>query len=225
MSILQIKISLRGSKPRIWRRFLVEDSISFYKLHSIIQDVMGWEDYHLWEFKIGDYTITPDEEGCNAAEIAIDKLMKSDEFLKMIKEQKLSKGLASLNINKMNEMLKKAEDEEKKKNHFNLKTSINKLLNKEKIKFDYCYDFGDNWEHSVIVEKILDKDSSKKYPICIAGEMSCPLEDCGGVWGYYEMLEIKKNKNHPEYQERIIDWLGEDFDFEKFDIDRVNERL
>lgn len=52
-----------------------------------------------------------------------------------------------------------------------------------------------------------------------------PPEDCGGVWGYQELPEIKKDKNHPDYEEKIIEWLGEDFDFEEFDLNGVNKSL
>ncbi len=61
--------------------------------------------------------------------------------------------------------------------------------------------------------------------MCLAGEWACPPEDCGGTWDYEELMEIRKNKNHPEYEERIIDWLGEDFDPEHFDIEEVNKLL
>ena len=56
-------------------------------------------------------------------------------------------------------------------------------------------------------------------------EKSCPPEDCGSIPGYYELQKIKKNKNHKEYKERIIEWLGEDFDFEDFDLDETNKEL
>jgi len=101
---------------------------------------------------------------------------------------------------------------------------ISDLLKTEKQKIKYEYDFGDGWEHDVILEKILVRDEKIKYPICIAGKMSCPPEDCGGSWGYADMLEILKNPAHPEYKE-FVDWLDEDFDPEYFDKEEVNERL
>jgi len=105
------------------------------------------------------------------------------------------------------------------------KIRLSNIFTTEKQRLNYIYDFGDGWEHSIFVEKILDKEDNKKYPVCTAGKMACPPEDVGGVWGYEEILEVKKDKNHPEYEEQIIDWLGEDFDSEKFDIDDVNTRL
>jgi len=101
---------------------------------------------------------------------------------------------------------------------------ISDLLMTEKQKIKYEYDFGDGWEHDVILEKILVRDEKIKYPICIAGKMSCPPEDCGGSWGYADMLEILKNPAHPEYKE-FVDWLDEDFDPEYFDKEEVNESL
>jgi len=101
---------------------------------------------------------------------------------------------------------------------------ISDLLKTEKQKIKYEYDFGDGWEHDVILEKILVRDEKIKYPICIAGKMSCPPEDCGGSWGYADMLEILKNPAHPEYKE-FVDWLDEDFDPEYFDKEEVNESL
>lgn len=105
-----------------------------------------------------------------------------------------------------------------------IKIRISDLLQAEKQKMKYEYDFGDGWEHDVILEKILERDEKIKYPICIAGKMSCPPEDCGGVWGYADMLEILKNPQHPEFRE-FLDWIGEDFDPEEFDKDKVNEIL
>jgi hypothetical protein len=104
------------------------------------------------------------------------------------------------------------------------KIKISDFLNTEKQKIKYEYDFGDGWEHDVILEKILEPDPKMKYPVCIAGKMSCPPEDCGGAWGYADMLEILKNPEHPEFQE-FIDWLGDEFDPEAFDKDEVNEML
>lgn len=83
----------------------------------------------------------------------------------------------------------------------------------------YTYDFGDNWEHEIKLEKILPKED-KKYPMCIDGKRACPPEDCGGIWGYEEFLEIIKDPDHEEYEE-MLDWVGGEFDPEHFDTREV----
>ncbi len=70
----------------------------------------------------------------------------------------------------------------------------------------YEYDFGDGWEHEVLLEGVLLKEQGAKYPRCIAGERACPPEDCGSVPGYYNLLEIIKDPGHGEY-EQTIGWL------------------
>lgn len=84
----------------------------------------------------------------------------------------------------------------------------------------YLYDFGDGWEHSIELEQILFKVEKRKYPICIAGERSCPPEDCGGVYGYEDLLEILKNPDHEEYKQ-MKTWAGRQFNPEKFDPKKV----
>ncbi len=98
------------------------------------------------------------------------------------------------------------------------------LLKEEKDNIIYEYDFGDGWEHKIVLEKILPYDEKIKYPVCTAGKRNCPPEDCGGVWGYANMLEILQNPEDEEY-EGYKEWLGEDFDHEFFDKDTVNELL
>ncbi len=104
------------------------------------------------------------------------------------------------------------------------KIKISDLLTKEKEKITYEYDFGDGWQHEVILEKILPVDDKIKYPICLTGKMNCPPEDCGGVWGYENMLNILKQPKHEEYEE-LVEWIGDDFDPEYFDKEEVNELL
>lgn len=83
----------------------------------------------------------------------------------------------------------------------------------------YVYDFGDSWEHEIRLEKILPREK-RKYPACIAGKRACPPEDCGGIWGYEEFLEIIKDPEHEEYED-MLDWVGGEFDPEHFDIEDV----
>ena len=101
-NVLQLKITLEGITPKIWRRFLVKDNTTFQKLHDIIQIVMGWGNYHMFEFQIGDMCISADEEGHNLAESSFKKLYQSPEFLKMLKQTKMKNGSASLDVNKIN---------------------------------------------------------------------------------------------------------------------------
>src|SRR5260370_42064863 len=77
----------------------------------------------------------------------------------------------------------------------------------EKASFIYEYDFGDSWAHEVVVEKILPADPKKKYAVCLDGKNACPPEDCGGIWGYYELLKVVKKPKHKEHQ-ATPDWLG-----------------
>ncbi len=104
------------------------------------------------------------------------------------------------------------------------KIKISDLLKKEKEKIIYEYDFGDGWEHDIILEKILSGHEKMIFLICLEGKMACPPEDCGGVWGYSDMLEILKQPKHEEY-DNIIEWLGEEFDPEHFDKEAVNKIL
>ena len=94
-----------------------------------------------------------------------------------------------------------------------------------KQKFIYTYDFGDNWEHLLVVEKLLSKDASAAHPFCIEGERNCPPEDSGSVPGYYRLMTVRKNKKHPEYEELIKGWLGEDYDPERFSAQEINIEL
>ena len=104
------------------------------------------------------------------------------------------------------------------------KFKVSDLLKKQKDKVKYEYDFGDDWEHTIVLEKIGDESMDIKDVTCLAGENSCPPEDCGGLWGYYNMLEILKNPDHEQYKE-YSDWLGDEFDPTYFDIDEVTDML
>lgn len=85
---------------------------------------------------------------------------------------------------------------------------------------EYTYDFGDNWEHKIKLEKILPRDKNIQYPICIAGKRACPPEDCGGPPGYEYFLDAIQDPNHEEH-ESMLRWVGGEFDPEHFDKNEV----
>ena len=88
----------------------------------------------------------------------------------------------------------------------------------------YVYDFGDGWEHKIELEASIPKNEELFYPCCMEGKRACPSEDSGGPFGYLEKLKMLKNKKHPEHEE-IIEWMGEDFDPEYFDLNEVNTNM
>lgn len=90
--------------------------------------------------------------------------------------------------------------------------------------FHYEYDFGDSWQHHLVVERVLPPDPGLRHARCLAGERACPPEDVGGVWGYAEFLEALHDPSHPEHDE-YLEWIGGEFDPEAFDVDEVNEIL
>lgn len=97
---------------------------------------------------------------------------------------------------------------------------INKLLKKEKDKIFYEYDFGDGWLHEITLEKITGAAGKSKVR-CLKGVGACPPEDCGGLWGYYDLLEVVKDENNPDYAE-MLEWLGEGFDPDFYDLTVTN---
>jgi len=101
---------------------------------------------------------------------------------------------------------------------------ISQVLSATKPKIVYEYDFGDSWEHEVVLEKILDAGARANYPRCIAGENACPPEDVGGVWGYVNFLQAINNPEHNQ-REEFLEWVGGAFDPEEFDLDAVNKLL
>lgn len=176
--IYQIKITLSGSNPQIWRRFLIGSNENLFVLHQVIQVVMGWRNSHLHQYKQNKrYYGQPDTES--------------------------GFGLETL-------------DEKEYK--------INQVMKKPKDKMIYEYDFGDSWEHNLILEKILTKDEKINHPICLEGAMACPPEDCGGLGGYYNLLAIIKNPEDEEYEE-MMEWLGHEFNPEEFDLEKINKLL
>jgi Plasmid pRiA4b ORF-3-like protein len=95
-------------------------------------------------------------------------------------------------------------------------------------KVTYTYDFGDDWEHGILLETILPAGPGAAYPACVEGKGACPPEDCGGAWGYAELKEILADPDHEQHEE-MLEWLGLDdaaeFDPAEFSVDEVNERL
>ena len=174
----QYKITLHGIQPPIWRRFQVEDAMTFEDFHTAIQLVMGWEMSHLYAFNVNRELITDAESR-----------------------------------REMGERGRDAED-----------TELKKVVKKEGTTFNYTYDFGDSWEHEIVLEKILPLDPDQIYPYCLDGARACPPEDCGGLPGYMNILETLKKPKSKAYKE-LMEWLDEEFDPEAFDAEAVNEEI
>ena len=175
--VYQLKITLKGSKPPIWRRVQVASNTTLSELHKIIQVAMGWWDSHLHQFIIhGENFGIPEPDF---------------DFMEVTSERG---------------------------------TKLSGVISDEKDKFIYEYDFGDSWEHVILVEKILPPDPNISYPICLKGKRACPPEDCGGIWGYNGFLEAIQDPDHPEHDD-MLEWVGGEFDSEAFSLDEVNSRL
>lgn len=170
-----IKITLRDSRPPIWRRLQVPSDCTLRQLHGAIQAAFGWEDYHLWVFEV------------SGAQYGV-----ADRELEI-------RSAASKRLSQV------APD------------AGNRLR--------YTYDFGDGWEHDIVVEAVGEAEPGAAYPRCLAGRRACPPEDCGGIWGYENLLEILADPDHEEHDERL-EWLGlgsaAEFDPAAFDLDQVN---
>ena len=91
-------------------------------------------------------------------------------------------------------------------------------------RFQYEYDFGDSWEHTLRVEKFLPPEPRAQYPQCLAGKRACPPEDVGGVWGYQAFLEALADPDDARHDE-YMEWIGGEFDAEAFDLGEVNTQL
>jgi hypothetical protein len=97
------------------------------------------------------------------------------------------------------------------------------IISNPKDKFIYEYDFGDGWEHKIVLEKVLPLDISES-PVVIKGKGACPPEDCGGVWGYADFLDAIQDPKHEEH-ESMLEWIGGEFDPDKLDVDLINKAL
>jgi len=102
-----------------------------------------------------------------------------------------------------------------------MKTTLSQVMRKPKDRMTYLYDFGDSWEHEVILEAILPPQGKAEYPIVEAGRRACPPEDIGGVPGYAHMLGVLADPKHPEHEE-MVEWFGESFDPAAFAVREAN---
>ena len=130
--IYQVKITLKRSKPAIWRTLLIPAEMRLGDLHRTIQIAFGWENSHLHQF-IKDrkfYTVR----------------FPNDDFWDDLDNVDYKKD----------------------------KTCIFDLLNALKESIIYEYDFGDSWEHEIVLEKILPVDPQQTYPICLDGRAKRP---------------------------------------------------
>ena len=135
-TVFQIKVTLMGIIPLIWRRIQTKDC-TLVELHDLLQVTMGWEFEHLYRFIIGSVKYA-------------DLEMASQDDAQDACDTNLSAILPAQN---------------------------------RRPRFDYEYDFGDQWMHQLVVEERFPPEQGVKYPICVAGRRACPPEDCGGPLG------------------------------------------
>jgi hypothetical protein len=168
--IATVRIELRDTEPVIWRQVEMPTSVTFKSLHDIVQAVMGWFDYHLWEFTIGRqrYGLPMDDDWGTEPRIDASKVRLRD------------------------------------------------VLKARKTVIDYTYDFGNGWEHRLTVTDVRPGEPGVSYPRYIGGERNAPPEDCGGIPGFYEMLDAIADPNHPGHAE-AKEWADE------YDPDAIDE--
>ncbi|MDR1677900.1 MAG: plasmid pRiA4b ORF-3 family protein [Deltaproteobacteria bacterium] len=176
------QVSLKGSRPKIWRKFFVPSDVNVADFGDIVLKVMGWDVDHLYSFDIfgESFELAP-----SIALAFVPGLISQD-------------------------MIDKAE-----------KTTLKDFGFQKGDSFSFRYDYGDDWQHTL---KVLDTNYQPKNPGessgCYAGAGACPPDDCGGIWGFYHLLDVLADPNHPDYEDRK-EWVGDEYDPEYFDPDNV----
>jgi hypothetical protein len=174
----RLKITLRGSKPPIWRRIEVASDVSLEQLNDLIQAAFRWLGGHLWVFTtdIGEFG-QPDPE------------------------------LGHLDA---------------------ARWTLAQVAPRAGDRLRYTYDFGDDWEHQIVVEQVTAADPAVTYPRCLAGRRAAPPDDCGGIWDYQDLLDVLADPDHPDYAERM-EWFGlqspNDWDPAAFDRAAIDAAL
>ena len=100
---------------------------------------------------------------------------------------------------------------------------IDSIFKKESQKILYTYDFGDDWEHDILFEERTENPDQGAF--LLAGKRACPPEDCGGIWGYQNILKILRKKNLSQDDRELLEWLGDNYDPEELEIEEINEIL
>jgi hypothetical protein len=167
--IATVRIELRHTDPSIWRQVEVPTSITLKVLHDIIQAVMGWFNYHLWEFTIGKqrYGLPMDDTG---------------ELRLRSRRRRCACATCS---------------------------------SRERPSSITPNDFGDGWGHRLTVTGVRAGEPGVSYPRYIGGERNGPPEDCGGIPGFYQLLEVLADPAHPDHA-FLKQWAG-DYDPDMFD--------
>ena len=106
--------------------------------------------------------------------------------------------------------------------HSNFRSSLNETHVIKK--FTYEYDFGDSWIHEVKIERAEELVKPLKLPQCIEGERNGPPEDCGGIWGYQNLVEAMKDPKHPEHRD-LKEWFGGIYKPESFNLKKANSAI
>jgi hypothetical protein len=175
-SAVRLIVTPRWIDPPIWRRVVVPAGLSLAELHGIVQVVMGWENSHLHEWRVGRERYgVPDPGGFGFDDDLIDE-----------------RTVRLLDVAPPGSQL------------------------------EYAYDFGDSWEHEVVVEAPLNPDDVGAVPTCEDGARACPPEDIGGVPGYYELVQALRKPDSSEWGRELAETLPA-FDPEAFSVERVNQ--
>ncbi|WP_272870967.1 plasmid pRiA4b ORF-3 family protein [Agrobacterium tumefaciens] len=90
--------------------------------------------------------------------------------------------------------------------------------------FDYTYDFGDDWRHSITVEAVTDADPAVEYPRFVDGDRRAPPEDVGGLSGFEEFLEAMTKPRHKQHRQ-VVEWYGRPFEPEDISVATISEKL
>ncbi len=104
------------------------------------------------------------------------------------------------------------------------RVALRALLRAPRQKLAYEYDFGDGWEHTILLEKIAARQPDTDYPVCIAAAGACPPEDCGGPFGYMDLIDIMADPTHERHAE-LRDWLGGVFEPDKVELADINAAM
>ena len=108
-------------------------------------------------------------------------------------------------------------------------TDLGKVLRAEGSVLEYEYDFGDDWRHRIVVEKIAPLDPGVRYPRCTGGRRAAPpAEDIGGIWGLEEIVYLvgHPEEDLPEHLEDVVcDLRDQGYDPDEFDPGELTSRL